>query len=48
VDKMLVVFCEYLPEIILSFVVSGSKFTFFVGQNLNSRITFILGRKEYV
>ena len=45
---MLVVFGENLPEIILSFVVGGSKFVFFVGQNLNSRITFILGRREYV
>ena len=45
---MLVVFCENLLEIILSFVVGGSKFAFFVGQNLNSRIIFILRRREYI
>jgi len=43
---MLVVFCENLPKIILSFVVGKSKFVFFVGQNLNSRITFILERRQ--
>ena len=43
---MLVVFCENLSEIILSFVVGKSKFVFFVGQNLNSRITFILERRQ--
>jgi len=45
---MLVVFCENLLEIILSFVVGGSKFVFFVGQNLNSRIIFILRWREYI
>ena len=39
---------ENLLEIILSFVVCGSKFTFFVGQNLNSRITIILAWRKYV
>ena len=44
---MLVVFYENFLEIGLSFVVGGSKLTFFVGQILNSRIVFILGRSEY-
>jgi len=44
---VLVVFSENLPEIGLSFVVGGSKLTFFVGQILNSKIVFILGRREY-
>ena len=43
---MLVVFYENFLEIGLSFVVGGSKLTFFVGQFLNSRIAFILGRRE--
>ena len=47
-DEILVVFCENLSEIILSFVVDGSKFTFFMGQNLNSKIVIILGQREYV
>ena len=45
---MLVVFCENLPEISLSFMVGGSKLIFFVGQILNYRILFILGRREYL
>ena len=44
---MLVVFYENFLEIGLSFVVGGSKLTFFVGQILNSKIVFILGRREY-
>ena len=44
----LVVFCENLLETGLSFVVGGSKLIFFVGQILNSRIVFILGRRVYV
>ena len=44
--EVLVVFCENLPEISLSFVIGGSKLTFFVGQILNSRIVFILGWRE--
>ena len=44
---MLVVFYENLPETYLSLVVSESMLTFFVGQILNSRIVFILGRREY-
>ena len=44
---MLVVFCENFLKIILSFGVGGSKFAFFVGQNLNFRIIFILERREY-
>jgi len=48
VNEVLVVFCENLPETALSFVVGGSKLTFFVGQILNSRIAFILGRREYM
>ena len=43
---MLVVFCENFSKIILSYVVGESKFAFFMEQNLNSRITFILGRRE--
>ena len=45
---MLVVFCGNLLEIGLFFVVDRSKLTLFVGQNLNSRITFILERREYI
>ena len=44
---MLVVFYENLPETYLSLVVSESMLIFFVGQILNSRIVFILGRMEY-
>ena len=44
---MLVVFYENLPETYLSLVVSESMLIFFVGQILNSRIVFILGRREY-
>ena len=44
---MLVVFYENLLEIILSFVIGELKFPFFVGQNLNFRIIFILERREY-
>ena len=44
---MLVVFYENLPETYLSLVVSESMLTFFVGQILNFRIVFILGRREY-
>jgi len=45
---MLIVFCENLPKTGLSFVVGESKLIFFVGQILNSRIIFILGRREYL
>ena len=45
---MLVVFYENFSEIGLSFVVGGSKLIFFVGQILNSRMTFILGWTEYL
>ena len=44
---MLVVFCENLLETGLSFVIGGSKLIFFAGQILNSKIAFILGRREY-
>ena len=44
---MLIVFCENLLETGLSFMVGGSMLIFFVGQILNSRIVFILGRREY-
>ena len=47
-NEVLVVFCENLPETSLSFVVDGSKLTFFAGQILNSGIVFILGRMEYL
>ena len=47
-NHVLVVFCENLLETDLSFVVSGSKLIFFVGQILNSRISFILERREYI
>ena len=45
-DEVLVVFCENVPEIILSFMVGGSKLVFFVGQILNSKIAFILGQRK--
>ena len=45
---MLVVFCGNLLEIGLFFVVDRSKLTLFVGQILNSRIIFILERREYI
>ena len=45
---MLVVLCENLLEICLSYVLGESKLNFFVGQILNSRIAFILGRREYM
>ena len=45
---MLVVFCENLPKTSLYFVVGESKLIFFVGQILNYRIVFILGRREYL
>ena len=43
---MLVVFCKNLSKIDLFFVVGGSKLIFFVGQVLNFRMVFILGRRE--
>ena len=46
-NELLVVFCENLPDTDLSFVVGGSKLIFFVGQILNSRIVFFLGRRMY-
>ena len=46
-DEMLVVFCDNFLEIILSFVIGELKFPFFVDQNLNSIIIFILERREY-
>ena len=47
-NEVLVVFCENLLETGLSFVIGGSKLIFFVGQILNSKIVFILGRREYI
>ena len=47
-EDVLVAFCENLSEVGLSFMVGGSKLIFFVGQILNSRMTFILGRREYL
>ena len=43
-NEVLVVFYENFLETALSFVVGGSKLTFFVRQILNSRIAFILQR----
>ena len=45
-NEVLVVFFENLLETGLSFVVDGSKLIFFTGQILNSRIVFILERRE--
>ena len=45
---MLVVLCENLPKTGLSFVVGELKLIFFVGQILNYKIAFILGRREYL
>ena len=48
-DDVLVVFCENLPEIAMSFVIDESKFAFFLWNIiLNSRIAFILERRVYV
>ena len=44
---MLVVICENFLKTGLSFVIGGSKLIFFVGQILNSRIVFFLGRRVY-
>ena len=46
-DEILVVFCENLLEIMLSFVIGMSKVAFFVEQILNSIVVFILGQMEY-
>jgi len=45
---VLVVLCENLLEICLSYVLGGSKLKNFVRQILNYRIAFILRRREYV
>ena len=44
-NEVLVVFYGNFSETALSFVVGGSKLTFFVRQILNSRIAFILQRE---
>ena len=45
---ILIVFRKNILEITLTFVVGGSKLTFFVKQILNFVVAFILERREYM
>ena len=47
-NELLVVFYENLLKTCLSFVLDGSKLIFFMGYMVNSRIIFILRRREYI